>query len=50
MGRQPRHQEGAVIERWMLAENLGVGGNGEAWRVRDTQGAVRVMKLLYQRR
>lgn len=47
MARQARHKQGAVIERWTLTENLGVGGNGEAWRVRDTQGEVRVMKLLY---
>jgi hypothetical protein len=45
--RKPRHKKGVVVGRWTLLENLGVGGNGEAWRVRDEQGAVRVTKVLY---
>jgi hypothetical protein len=48
VARKPRHKKGAVFERWTLDENLGVGGNGEAWRVRDEQGQIRVMKLLYR--
>lgn len=48
MARKPGYREGAVIEGWTLTENLGVGGNGEAWRVRDTRGEVRVMKLLHR--
>ncbi len=47
MNRKPRHKRGTVFERWTLIENLGVGGNGEAWRVRDEQGDIRVMKLIY---
>ncbi len=47
MARQSRFRKGTVIEGWTLIENLGVGGNGAAWRVRDTKGELRVMKLLY---
>lgn len=47
MARTPTHKKDAVFERWTLTENLGVGGNGEAWRVRSEQGEVRVMKLLH---
>ena len=46
VARRPRHKKGAAFERWTLDESLGVGGNGEAWRVRDEQGEIRVMKLL----
>jgi hypothetical protein len=47
MARTPRYKKGAVFDGWELGENLGVGGNGEAWRARNEQGAVRVVKLLY---
>ncbi len=47
VNRKPRHKKGSIVEGWTLIDNLGVGGNGEAWRVRDDQGDVRVMKLLY---
>jgi hypothetical protein len=47
VARKPRHKQGSVFGQWTLIENLGVGGNGEAWRVRDERGGLRIMKLLY---
>lgn len=46
MARRPIHKEGATVGGWTLVENLDVGGNGEAWRVRSESGELRVMKLL----
>jgi hypothetical protein len=47
VARSLTHKEGAVFERWTLVTNLGVGGNGEAWRVRSEAGEIRVIKLLH---
>ena len=46
VNRRPRHRKDAIFQGWTLLNNLGVGGNGEAWRVSDEHGNVRVMKLL----
>jgi serine/threonine protein kinase len=43
---KPTHKKGSVFGRWALTENLGVGGNGEVWRVLNDRGETRVMKLL----
>jgi len=39
-------EQGAVFGQWILAEQLGKGGNGEVWEASNHAGEIRALKIL----